>query len=128
MQKRNGEIKMNSNNLRELLLEKAYKEQSDFIETLKLQPPEKIIDSSYEKVMRDDILMTFEDDYLSDKQVMELLKLDYPLSACYNEWMDTDYSHMEMLRDTIDDYTKRLVDENKQESEKTQKKKYEPER
>ena len=35
---------------------------------------------------------------------------------------------MEMLRDTIDDYTKRLVDENKQESEKTQKKKYEPER
>ena len=61
---------MNSNNLRELLLEKAYKEQSDFIETLKLQPPEKIIDSSYEKVMRDDILMTFEDDYLSDEQVM----------------------------------------------------------
>ncbi|MBE5041210.1 DUF3848 domain-containing protein [Oscillospiraceae bacterium DSM 107454] len=119
---------MNSNNLRELLLEKVYKEQSDFIETLKLQPPEKIIDSSYEKVMRDDILMTFEDDYLSDEQVMELLKLDYPLSACYNEWMDTDYSHMEMLRDTIDDYTKRLVDENKQESEKTQKKKYEPER
>ncbi|WP_226393742.1 DUF3848 domain-containing protein [Ructibacterium gallinarum] len=128
MQKRNGEREMNSNNLRELLLEKVYKEQSDFIETLKLQPPEKIIDSSYEKVMRDDILMTFEDDYLSDEQVMELLKLDYPLSACYNEWMDTDYSHMEMLRDTIDDYTKRLVDENKQESEKTQKKKYEPER
>ena len=115
-------------NLKSLLLEKAIKEQSDFIEQLKTLSPEQIIDRSYEKVMRDDILMTFEDNYLSDEQVMELLKLDYPLSACYTEWMDTDYSHMEMLRDTIDDYTKRLVDENKQESEKTQKKKYEPER
>ena len=116
---------MSKENLRSLLWEKAAKEQSDFIEHLKTLPPEQIIDKSYEKVMRDDILMSFEDDYLSDKQVAELIKLDYPLSACYDEWMDTDVSHMEMLRDTIDDYTKRLVEENKQQNEK---KKYEPER
>lgn len=116
---------MSSENLRGLLWERAAKEQSDFIENLKHQPPEKIIDASYEKVIRDDILMTFEDDYLSDAQVKELLKLDYPLSACYNEWMETDYSHMEMLRDTIDDYTKELVKENEQEKAK---RRNEPER
>ncbi len=82
---------------------------------------------SYEKVMRDDILMTFEDDYLSDKQVAELLKLDYPISACYNEWMDTDVSHMEMLRDTIDSFTQKLVDENAEHQRKN-KNKDEPER
>lgn len=119
-------MKMSTENLRGLLWEKAAKEQNDYIEHLKTLPPEQIIDRSYEKVMRDDILMTFEDDYLSDKQVAELIKLDYPLSACYDEWMDTDYSHMEMLRDTIDDYTQRLVKEH--EAEKQNKKKHEPER
>lgn len=75
---------MSQNNLRELLYEKASKEQDAFVEHLKTLPPEQIIDRSYEKVIRDDILMSFEDDYLSDKQVAELIKLDYPLSACYD--------------------------------------------
>ena len=118
---------MSKENLRQTLWEKAAKEQSDYIEHLKTLPPEQIIDRAYEKVMRDDILMSFEDDYLSDKQVAELIKLDYPLSACYDEWMDTDVSHMEMLRDTIDSYAKRLVEEN-EEQKQNNKKRYEPER
>lgn len=117
---------MSKKELRDLLYQKASKEQDEYIENLKTLLPQEIIDKSYEKVMRDDILVTFEDDYLSDKQVAELIKLDYPLSACYDKWMDTDYSHMEMLRDTIDDYTKRLVKEH--EAEKQNKKKHEPER
>ena len=118
---------MSNENLRELLYEKASKEQNAFIEHLKTLPPEQIIDRSYEKAMRDDILMSFEDDYLSDKQVAELIKLDYPLSACYAELMDTDVSHMEMLRDTIDSYAKRLVEEN-EEQKQNNKKRHEPER
>ncbi len=118
---------MSKETLRELLYEKASKEQDAFTEHLKTLSPEEIIEMSYEKVMRDDILMTFEDDYLSDKQVAELLKLDYPVSACYNEWMDTDVSHMEMLRDTIDSFTQKLVDENAEHQRKN-KNKHEPER
>ena len=120
-------MKMSKENLRQTLWEKAAKEQSDYVEHLKTLPPEQIIDRAYEKVMRDDILMSFEDDYLSDKQVAELIKLDYPLSACYDEWMDTDVSHMEMLRDTIDSYAKRLVEEN-EEQKQNNKKRHEPER
>ena len=109
---------MSKESLRELLYQKASKEQEVYVEHIKRLPPELIIEKAYEKVMRDDILMAFEDDYLSDKQIAELIKLDYPLLACYNEWMDTDYSHMEMLRDTIDDYTKRLVEENEKQKDK----------
>jgi len=68
--------------LRLQLWEKAQKEQSEYIEDLKRLPPEQIIDRAYEKTMRDDILITFEGDRLSDKQGGALVRLDYPISAC----------------------------------------------
>ena len=46
--------------LRDLLYEKMCNEQENFIEKLKHYTPEEIISASYEKVMRDDILMLFE--------------------------------------------------------------------
>lgn len=80
---------MSKKELRDLLYQKASKEQDEYIEHLKTLFPQEIIDKSYEEVMRADILATFEDDYLSDKQVAELIKLGYPLYARYNEWIDT---------------------------------------
>ena len=49
---------MQTEYLKSLLLNKAEKEQSIFIESLKSQPPEKIIEAAYEKVIRDDLLLT----------------------------------------------------------------------
>ena len=112
---------MGAENLRNLLYEKAVKEQSEFVEYLKKLSPEQIIEKSYEKALRDDILMTFEDDYLSDEQIAELIKLEKPLAACYDEWLDVDCSHMEMLRDTIADFTNQLVKENAPKKEKNNK-------
>ena len=45
------------NELKDLLYEKMSEEQDNFIENLKHSSPEEIIQSAYEKVMRDDILM-----------------------------------------------------------------------
>ena len=71
------------------------------------------------------ILMLFEDDFLDDKQIKALLRLERPLSACYDEWLKNDCSYMDMLRDTVDDFSKDLVNEH----EKAKKKKrFEPER
>lgn len=111
---------VNTNDFRVLLYRKTAREQKHFIENLKSQPPEKIMEAAYEKIIRDDILMLLEsdNDFLDDKQVKALLKLDYPLSACYNEWLDSDYSYMDMLRDTIDDFSKDLVKEAEQEKYK----------
>lgn len=113
--------------LQDLLYEKMSKEQDNYIEKLKHSNPEEIISSAYEKVMRDDILMLFSGEYifLDKKQLKELLKQEYPLSACYDAWMDTDYSYMDMLRDTVDNYTNDLVKETEQAKKK---KRQEPER
>ena len=111
--------------IKDLLYEKMSNEQNDFVENLKHLPPEKIIQSAYEKVMRDDILMLFEGDFLDDKQMKELLRLKYPLSACYDEWLKNDCSYMDMLRDTVDDFSENLA-RNQEQAKK--KKRSEPER
>jgi len=114
---------MNAEYLRVNLYEKAFKEQEKFIADLKKLPPEEIIEKAYECIMREDILMTFEDDYLSHKQVKALLKLEYPLASCYSRWLDNDYSYMEMLRDTVSELSSKLAKENT-EKERNQKKKH----
>ena len=111
--------------IKDLLYEKMSNEQKDFVENLKHLPPEKIIQSAYEKVMRDDILMLFDDDFLDTKQTKALLKLEYPLSACYDEWLKNDCTYMDMLRDTVDDFSENLA-RNQEQAKK--KKRSEPER
>lgn len=103
------------------LYEKARAEQDGYISELLKKTPQEIIDLSYEKVMRDDILMIFENEALPDRQVRELLKLKYPLAECYDRWLKADCSHMDMLKDTIEDFSDRLVSE-------ALKKKHQPER
>jgi hypothetical protein len=114
---------MNTEYLRVNLYEKAFKEQEKFIADLKKLPPEEIIEKAYECIMREDILMTFEDDYLSPDQVKALLKLEYPLASCYSRWLDNDYSYMEMLQDTVSELGSKLAKEN-MEKERNQKKKH----
>ena len=115
----------NEQELRDLLYEKMSNEQENFIEKLKHSSPEEIISASYEKVMRDDILMLFESDFLDAKQIKELLRLEYTLSACYNEWLKNDCSYMDMLRDTVDDFSKDLA---RSQEQAKKKKRSEPER
>ena len=54
-----------------------------------------------------------------------LLTLEYPLSACYDEWLINDFSYMDMLRDTVDDFSRELVKESEQAKKK---KRNQPER
>ena len=64
-------------------------------------------------------------DFLDAKQVKELLRLEHPLSACYNEWLKNDFSYMDMLQNTVDDFSRELVKENEQAKKK---KRNQPER
>ena len=111
--------------LQDTLYDKAKAEQNSYIAELKQMPPEKIIEVSYEKVMRDDILMIFEEHSLSDAQAKELLKFKNPLAECYDRWLKADCSHMDMLHDTISDFADKLV---QQIEERKKTKKHQPER
>lgn len=99
--------------LRTQLYDKANAEQKHFIDKLKTMPPEAIIQSAYEKVIRDDILSVFESSELPINCVKELLKQPFPLSACYDEWLSNDYSHMQDIRDTITDLAENLIRQRK---------------
>ena len=94
------------------LYEKAKAEQEAYISDLLKKSPQEIVDAAYEKTLRDDILMIFECEDLPDKQVRQLLKLKNPLAECYDKWLKADCSHMDMLRDTIEDFGERLAAEN----------------
>jgi hypothetical protein len=84
------------------LYEKLYKENCQFIEKLKTFSPEEIIAQSYEKVFKEDILMCFEDeDFINEKDIEKLLKKENLLNFLYREYLDSDISYMEMLRDNI---------------------------
>ena len=77
------------------------KEYGSFISELKLLPPEKIIDKSYEKVMKENILYACGDDDLLQPQAKALYHLRNPLDDLYKEWLKTEDSLMEDLRYSI---------------------------
>lgn len=101
----------------ERLYEKAEAEQKDFLDRLKLMPPEAIIDAAYEITSRNDILELLGGVELEPKMVRALSKLNFPLSACYDEWQKTDYSNTTELIDTIKDFADNLAQQQKKRSE-----------
>lgn len=89
--------------LNRMLYEKMAEEQQIFVDELKNSSPDLIIEMAYELIMREDILLAIEGEELPDDKAQALLKLEKPLDAIYREWLDNDFSHMDMVRDTISD-------------------------
>lgn len=102
------------------LYEKMRLEQRNFVEELKLSSPEKIIEKAYELVIREDILLSLEGDELPFEKAKALNNTKYPLSAVYDEWISNDYSHMEMIRDTLSDCADFYFKEQRSEKKKTE--------
>lgn len=98
----------------ELLYEKVQAEYDAFIEELKRMPPEQIIERAYEKVTKENMVMAIQDKELTYTEAKALCRETYPLDRMYREWLDTDVSEMQMLRDSIDDTAKQAVKETKE--------------
>lgn len=94
-----------------LLYGKLAQEHDDFIDNLKTKTPEQIIEASYEKVIKEDLLSIFEYTDFSQTEAKALYKLDKPLDALYQEWLHNDMSYMDMLRDTVDNRIESAVKE-----------------
>lgn len=94
----------------ELLYEKLESEYEDFIAVLGAKPQAVIIESSYEKVIKQDLLelMSSAIDNLPDTLIDRLLDADMPLNMLYQDWLKSDYSYMDALRMSIDDTIDRL--------------------
>lgn len=83
------------------LYERASNEYAEFLENLKGKTPQQIIDVAYEVVMKADILSLLEYHDLDKKQINILLTMQNPLDCIYTEWQHSDYSYMDMLRDSM---------------------------
>ncbi|MCG4662402.1 DUF3848 domain-containing protein [[Clostridium] innocuum] len=100
---------MNEQQLKQQLNEKLQKEYDDFIERLKSLPPEQIIESSYEKVFKEEFMTTVQYKDLSKQEIKALLKMDYPLDSLYQEWLKNDLSYIPLIEDTVDDHMKKVM-------------------
>ena len=98
----------------ELLYEKVQAEYDAFIEELKRMTPEQVIDKAYQKVIKENMVMAIQDMELTPSEAKALCREKYPLDRMYQEWLDTDVSGMQMLKDSIDDTAKQAVKEMKE--------------
>ena len=98
----------------ELLYEKVQAEYDAFIEELKQMTPEQVIDKAYQKVIKENMVIAIQDMELTPSEAKALCREKYPLDRMYQEWLDTDVSGMQMLKDSIDDTAKQAVKEMKE--------------
>lgn len=78
---------MNINKLKEKLDIKIQQEYDKFIEKLMKLSPKEIIERSYEKIFKEEIISMIQGKELSKSEINALLKVDYPLDALYQEWL-----------------------------------------
>jgi len=93
---------MTNEELNTKLYKKMFAEQEKFSEWLLFQPPEEILNHTYEYTMREDILLSVEYNDLSDKQCKALLKSPCPLADIFKNWEKRETDHMADIWDTVE--------------------------
>lgn len=98
----------------DLLYDKVQAEYDTFIKELKQMTPEQVIEKAYEKVIKEDLVTEIQNGNLNQVEAKALYREKYPLDRLYQEWLETDVSYMDLLKDTIDDTAKKAVKEMKE--------------
>jgi len=85
----------------EQLYNRMSQEYANFLEDLGQMPVSEVINHAYEKVFKEDFLLSVDNENLSLGSVKSLLTLQCPLDRLYQDWLNRDYSYMDLLRDSI---------------------------
>lgn len=101
--------KMTLEQLNTALYEKIYAEQQVFVESLKNSTPENVIQFAYELVIREDILLSLEENDLDAKQCKALLREKKPLDKLFLAWEKHEGDHMNEIRDCIENKANELI-------------------
>lgn len=91
------------------LYEKIFAEQQEFIESLKNSTPENVIQYAYEIVIREDILLSLEENDLDARQCKALLREKKPLDKLFRAWEKHEGDHMNEIRDCIENKANELI-------------------
>lgn len=94
---------MDNEKLNTQLYEKMFEEQEKYRGWLLGQPPEEILNHTYEYTVREDILMALENNDVSSEQATALLKSPAPLGDIFKEFEHRETGYMDMVLDCITD-------------------------
>jgi hypothetical protein len=100
---------MTSEELNTALYKKMFAEQDTFRKKLLTQAPEEILKQAYEYTVREDILMSLENNDLTDEQASALLKSPSPLGDIFSEFESRETGYMETVLDCITDRANAVI-------------------
>lgn len=109
---------MTNEQLNTALYEKMFAEQETYREWLLTQPPEEILNHTYEYTVREDILISMEYNDLTSEQARAMLKSPSPLADVFKDWEDKETGYMEDIRQTIEDRAKSEVQKQQKKEQK----------
>ena len=96
------------------LYEKMFAEQEKYREWLLTQPPEEILNHTYEYTVREDILMSLEFNDLEPKQARALLKSPCPLGDVFKDFEKKETEHMDTVWDTVCERANKEIEKQKE--------------
>ncbi len=96
------------------LYEAMAKEQATFRDWLLKQPPEEILNHTYEYTVREDILMAMEELELPREQAEALLSSPSPLADVYRHFSNLETGYMDLIRDSIESRAQEKAQEQQQ--------------
>lgn len=100
---------MTGEELNTALYQKMYAEQDTYRKWLLTQTPEEILNHTYEYTVREDILMSLENNDLNDEQASALLKSPSPLGDVFSEFESRETGYMETVLDCITDKANAVI-------------------
>lgn len=100
---------MTKKELNTALYKKLYAEHQEFVKELQGSAPEFVIELAYELVIREDILMSLEENDLEPQQCKALLKEKKPLEQLFNAWEHYESSHIREMFSCVEDKADKLA-------------------
>lgn len=97
--------------MNQALYDRLRAEQEKYKGWLLSQPPEEILNHTYEYTVREDILLLFENNELPDKQADALLRHDMSLADLYKSFGQIETGYMETLQNLIENEANDLIAE-----------------
>ena len=88
--------------LQEEFYDKLRIDYNEYLDNLRLMPPQQIIEKAYETVTKESILNCFEGrGYLTETEAMALLEKHYGLDDFYSDWLSADTHYEDAVKDCI---------------------------
>lgn len=98
---RKGDDKMTSKNYKELLKKRCENEYDQLMEEMKQLPTDVIINRSYERIIKSDMLACIVEGFLSQEESEALLCYEKPLEYIYAEWLHNSLSCLDVMRTSL---------------------------